>query len=289
MRRIILISTLVCGLNCISQTDTVIYQPNSVFYFKGKVKNGEKIGNWYRYNEMDSIDLKLEFLIENRCKIYKELASIKIFWEGYFQFDSITLDGAYNYSDEKRKRQIFGQYCDGAKCGNWVTLSNYKFSGIETYNKQTENAARYFYSSENGNLKCLSEIDKSGKPNGIFYTFDDSLKIVENGYFLNGAKFGTWKYFNNGVLNCVGDYFPDYIYFNFELQIFTNKDGKPVKECFPSLHKQKFSIAENYYLKQGIWKYYNEKGDVVLIEKYDKGQLLKSKKIKPKKYFGNLR
>jgi antitoxin component YwqK of YwqJK toxin-antitoxin module len=109
--------------------------------------------------------------------------------------------------------------------------------------------------------KCKSEYTKH---DGVYITCYKNGKVMDEVYFVDGKKHGTFKcYFSDGVLHTYTEYVKDKKHGK---EIWFNSSGKIVDE-------KEFKNG----LLDGEYKYYYLNGNVKFIEGYRKNKLIYSK------------
>ena len=199
----------------------------------------------------------------------------------------------FNQTDAKGRRQ-----------GSW---RDFYPNGQLRYEGQFKNdkcKGTFKYYDEQGNLKATNEFDKTGNK-ALNTTFASNGRVIATGYYVNQKKDGEWKYFdvNSGQLRLVEDnkngkvsgwsrlYNPNNGKLAEETQFV---DGLPEGKCFkysdtgvmmmeclyhngllegPSktYYPSTALKEEGQYLKGekvGLWKTYNEDGDIIAEETF---------------------
>lgn len=199
----------------------------------------------------------------------------------------------FNRTDAKGRRQ-----------GPW---HDYYANGQLRYEGQFKNdkcKGVFKYYDEQGNLKATNEFDKSGEK-ALNKTYAANGRMIATGYYVNQKKEGVWKYFdaasgqlrlvednengkvhgwsrlynpNNGSLAEETQYvnglpegqchkFSDTGVLLMECQYRNGLLDGPTKSYYPSTAlKEEGQFAKGE--KVGMWKTYNEDGDVILEETF---------------------
>jgi antitoxin component YwqK of YwqJK toxin-antitoxin module len=172
-----------------------------------------------------------------------------------------------------------------------ATCNQFRF-----YDSMQTFRGRTYY--ENGHLSQVLNF-RNGKLQGE-YGLNDSLGIpIIVGQFFKGAKVGVWAYYHsNGQLRSRGSYYPKVLTFEWQGyfgehdsiavygldHIFIEKISysserysyySPPKELKGAESFSSGALPSCRYFKHGIWHYFNEEGDLVKTEKWDKGERVK--------------
>jgi hypothetical protein len=271
-----------------SQKDTTIFVKNSGIFYKGKILNDKKIGNWKKYNSHGKLLSFIEILDDdNKCKITYVFDDTTEYGYSYGLFfnDSIILDGKMELINEKEKSKTIYFFNKGQKIGQELHFNNDKLTSYHCYYPTTKNHL-YTPIKNNGNLNYVSFLNYKGFLNGPYTGFDDSMRVSESGSFNNGAKVGQWYYFRNGILESKGEYFPDLLYYKSQNDTvyIMNKDNIKAENIYSEKVIDIFiKVGTVLYLKTGKWEYNDELGNLIKLEYYNKGELIKVKKVKLKK------
>lgn len=156
---------------------------------------------------------------------------------------------------------------------------------------------KFYY--DTGNLKMVGLFDQSKKPDGLFKYYYPSGEIAKKDFFTKGNKKGKCtSYFKNGKVESYGKY-------NFKLfkgNRIESKQGKWVYYYDNGIKREEgvyyfreiifkedlFSKPSRYIgntpiynswkkdVKHGVWKYWDAQGNLIKIETYKKGQLIKT-------------
>jgi len=196
----------------------------------------------------------------------------------------------YYYSiepDSNKDDSLVYQIKDSTKSGEFKRFRSYAnrpYFLIETGFYENEKETGIWYFRDTVLKTTIITTYKNGQQNGveIHYFMDGKLKDSVN--FLNGKQEGNYKEFsNNGIVikDCnykggrLNDYYKEY-YPKGQLKLqgqYTQGNGY-IKVSILSigingsrfLTKNRF--IEDKPLKQGIWKYFNDKGQLIRTEKY---------------------
>jgi antitoxin component YwqK of YwqJK toxin-antitoxin module len=209
----------------------------------------------------------------------------------FAQSDSIVQNGHQVFYYPNGKIASEGTMRDGKPDGYWKSYDEYGNLVSEGNRKNFQLDSLWKFYDENGKLK-LSITYKNGKKNGYRTTYledrilvDSFANDVKNGYskvlypdgklkritpFKNGLEDGVEKeYAEDGRLIMIATYTNGFLrhreYMN-ALDDLGRKQGL-WKEFYPD---GKLKMAGNYLngLKHGYFKYYDEEGNLIKIEKY---------------------
>jgi len=184
-----------------------------------------------------------------------------------FNSDSILIENGYSKSID-----INGRY---NVCKFYYDSGELKMVGSFNYKKQPNGLFKYYYL--NGNIaKVDSFVQGNKKGEAINYYENGQVESKGNYNTLlwEGSsvesKIGKWVYYyENGNKKAEGCFYFKKVLFKEDL--FENP-SKYVEDV-PVYYSWKKDV------KHGKWRYWGETGNLVLIEKYRLGKLIKSKKI----------
>lgn len=264
-----------------AQSDTVINNREGFAEFKGKVHNGKKVGVWNQLDKDGNVYKIITYSSDNSTFIAKRFFTpFKI-----YNTDTTYLKIEYQgYVSNNGEELLDGKYIIYYNTGN----VNQKFY-YENNNRHGSAVAYY----KNGNLSLKSNYCM-GILNGEWVKYYENGNIKEKGTYFNGEKLGLWEeYYENGKLKSKGDLISNFHlikykdFINFEL-IVTDKQGAAItpenytEQMKSTLEMLKNSVRISFpykmYLKDDLWKYYNEQGNLINEEIYKNGVLLDTKK-----------
>ncbi|MEX2485560.1 MAG: hypothetical protein WED10_13395 [Brumimicrobium sp.] len=261
--------------------DTVIQSGDNLSYFKGKIKGGKKIGSWTEYDSLGTQLNTIIFLSDGKhCKVIPAFLnrgdSSEI--EAYFIGNDIVFHGTYLIYLKDKNSKEEGEFKFGKKTGQWRYYENNILRSVHYYNPNGFTTINF---NEVGKLMSSYKANENYKQDGFYIKLNDSSRIESIGNFKNGCKVGEWSYYSNGTLKSRGGYYPDCLTLKgMDTLFLVNKDGVKAKKLYSKSVLNSFVINDQIlYLKDGCWKYYNE-GSLFREELYEKGKLIKVKKVK---------
>jgi antitoxin component YwqK of YwqJK toxin-antitoxin module len=203
------------------------FYPNGSLKLEGEYKNGKKEGDWKEY-------------FENGV-----LKESRQFWEGKKTGISVI------YQESGEKTQILFHF--GGVLKESHQLKNDLLHGDKKYFK--------------GGILIGSSTYENGKIiNGQWDSYNEELKLYEEGNYLNGKKDGLWEFYLNPPLSRTKNETPieKGKYLN------GNKEGK-----WEFFHKNGQLKEKGNYLngeEEGVWEYFDEKGSFQYTKKFENGQ-----------------
>lgn len=179
----------------------------------------------------------------------------------------------FNKTDKQGRRQ-----------GQWV---DFYANGQKRYEGQFKNdrcTGEFKYYDEKGNLKAINTFDRSGEK-ALNKTFDPNGTLVATGNYINQKKEGEWRYFSrdNGKLILVEENKNGKIHGNstvyyetgmimMERQFIDNQLEGHAKVYYPSgALKEEGDYHKGE--KTGVWKTFNEDGDIISSENFSAPEL----------------
>lgn len=277
--RVLIIVFLFCIIKPSSaQIDTIILnmQFNYIEY-SGKIYKGKRIGTWHQYNQNKDILKEIMYFDNNTFECKKYHANFSKITGEASQYVSSIYSG---YIDSAGNEISHGSYTTFYPSGKKMAESNY-------LNGKINGQYITFDKNEDTIMNCLY---KNGMLNGYYKEYFQKSKVKISGEYSKGKKNGLWiEFYNNGTTKEKGNYLPvfytlqykDFIQFRFIVFDQNNKIidtlnyTSQIKETINWL-KQVTGVKMPYkmHLKEGIWKYWNEKGVLIKKEKYKKGKLI---------------
>jgi len=273
MKQLIFITILLSFFEIRAQ-DT-IYSKSGFVKFIGNSKENQKVGFWYEFNEKADTINKIQFLSDNKIKIYP-IKTNKYAIEyvyGFFRNDSLIKEGEY-YRKEKSS-VTEGYYVNNNLYGTWKHYENGKLFAIDIYGKGTNIQTLFF---KDNHLTVIANTE-----DGLSVIFDKKGYLKELGEYKNNCKVGIWKYYKQGILLEQGRYFNDYITVKQigkqKKWFIVNKEDKLAESIFSKKIIESFvkNNGKRYYLKDKKWKYWNLEGVLIKEEIWNKGELVETK------------
>jgi len=240
------------------KSDTVQYPNDTViiFNFDGKIKekgymlNNMKEGLWtsYAFGEKTS---ESEYCLGQQCgytKLYED-DKPRFVW-GYALIQKIN-DSLY-WSITKRQDYKKGVgYLISVPSGIWAEYySNGQVEDSGRYEvRKTARDTLFFRKQRKGTTDYNTEVDTA---------------INENSF--SSIRAGNWvEYYKNGQLKSIGEYYPIEFTISFS-EVISDSSGN-----------FKYSTSYSpYYFKDKTWKYYNECGELIKEEYYEKMRQVKT-------------
>lgn len=174
-------------------------------------------------------------------------------YEGQFKNDMPT--GEFKYYDEQGQLKATNDFDKSGTRALNKSYVNGRLVATGYYLNQKKDGEWRYYSKENGKLLLVEE-NKDGKPHGSSRVYNPlNEQLAEEVQYVEGLRQGQGKqYYDSGVLMM-------------ECQYKDNLMDGPAKSYYPSgALKEEGSFAKGQ--KVGVWKTYNEDGDVVSTENY---------------------
>ena len=103
----------------------------------------------------------------------------------------------------------------------------------------------------------------------------DSVKYKSKGRFRNNNEIGKWKYFENGK-KVKKEIFKE----NYTIKTFYHPNGKIASTGHTKTNENAKML---HWFYDGIWKFYDEKGQLIRIKIYKNSDLISDKEQPPKK------
>lgn len=266
----IIIILIFFPLSIFSQNDTIIEVvsgKNNKIVSQGKIKiDGERIGTW-----LELIYHKGLITYINKVNYYLPNKYI----EESYNIELKLKSKHYGYINEKNEKIMDGKYYAYGAEDNIIWVATYKDGKINGSYKEYNDKSIVLVETEK----------KEGKFDGAYKNYFDNGNLRSSGVYKNGNKVGHWSYYwENGSLYSEGEYVYGYynVYINTDEIIF--KDSNDVR----IIKKEKINTGNmnilkdedlccvypaKFYLKNGIWKYYDENGVLIREEKWRNGKL----------------
>ena len=251
---------------------------NNNNYLLGVVENNLKQGLFKELNTNDEVIS------------YRFYKNDTLFYKG--NYDSLNnKTGKWIYYWENGNIKIEGEYLQNLKTKEWKYF--YKNGNIQqkgTYIKNLPNGLwEWWY---DGRRKRRTEEYLNGRENGIVNEYDTNGVIITYGEYVYGEREGEWYYIMNDYKE-KGNYIGgmktgkwEKTYLNKNQIKFTGEYindtpiGKHI-EYFPNgLIRQIGKYRDGQ--KEGEWKIYNQKGEIILTQLFKRGVEIKREGVKIK-------
>ncbi len=202
--------------------------------------------------------------------------------KSFSQYDTITFKLPLPYKDT-----LF-RYCNGQKCNGIVidTFENGKIKFKSFYNNGQLDGIETGY-FQNGNIRAIEKYDMGKFIGTWFYYYENGNINAEYNYeYSNDKSSKSITYYLNGIIETKEEFTKDFdllYYYSF------NEKGDTTYKCIPIDFKKKIYEFISYYdnglieysgqiqekteegqKKIGIWKWYDEKGQLIKEEKKSK-------------------
>lgn len=253
------------------------YYDNGIVKWEGTYNYlGEKEGTFKNYNKKGDLETAFIYskgLLLAKGKLNKAGERIEE-WEFYYPDSSLRAKGNYNeglridlwmFYHSNGKIEQKGKYMKGEKPhGDWIWYHpNGEIWREEGFWKGKEEGMAVEYNDTGGVVSKGEYID--GKKDGIwFYQMNDHK---EEGKYIEGNRNGEWVYtFQNGRTNFKGSY------------VNGDPDGRHIY-YYPN---GKIKREEYYELgyEEGVWRSYDEMGNLILTSQWEGGREIKLDKKK---------
>jgi len=278
MIKLIILFFIIFSGYSFAQNDSTAYFVNGQVKLYGKLKDGKRIGNWTFFQETGDTNAILHYLGDSvkQGKIF--FADTTGLIQNEFCFKKSNVENTLKENDFSVVE--YSIYEDSLA----HTIQNQIF--FED-NYQTGVWKSYF---SNGKLSMIINY-KDGYLHGEWKQYYKNGKIMTEGYFKENAKIGTWKsYYKNGIPRTEENYLPEVLVFlpsglSYEkIKIIGNKN-KTLREDIASIiidefkdeNKSFFELPRVIYLKDSLYKYWNEQGILIREEFWEKGILKETK------------
>lgn len=202
--------------------------------------------------------------------------------------DKIYYSG-YLFNGDKRKLFNFQTSVSSNKKNGWFnyfdTLGMRSFSILFVDGNATQMSFKTVDS-----LVFTFTIDKD-LLNGVHSVYYDNGNIKDYGYYKNNARSGEWRFFySNGNVESEGSYEDEYSKIIYDpasrnmvtlnryldtvrVELFTQKIYDSLRQAVHEEWDIMFPL--HLHKRIGVWKFYDEKGQLLRSEIYDKGKLIK--------------
>lgn len=253
-------------------------------YKRGSFNNGNRLGKWKYFDEVDNEYNNIEYFKNNVIMSLGVIQNNKNNgkWTTYFSSGQVQSKGEYLDGKENGiwKYYLMDDSYKSAnyKNGNIVSDWNYfdengaKYTEVEFHpnkiiktlgmKKGKNNEGRWTHYYQNGGIQSIGYF-KVGNRDGKWTWYHENKKLESMGFYKDGYKSGRWVlYYNNGQLKNVGEF----------------KDRKRIGKWL-SYYKNGQIESEGKYInrmKEGEWIQYYESGKVKRIGKFEAGELIES-------------
>lgn len=254
------------------------------------IKIGEK--SWCQYGHWKYWDQKGNLTYEE-LSLRDSIGTRFIYQNLPYRHQSLKNGNGY-YFERSHTDSIIYEIKDSLRNGyykKWVTVNNSKSYYLSEIGFYTNNEKDGFFIDyyKNGKVKSIIEYNKF-ENNNTFLSFYDNGNPMESGQKINYINIGLWKYWNkNGKIIKECNYSNGKLKGNYK-EYFSNGNVKlngiythiqlvdtAQMEDFdnPGCFYDYVFLNNEYPVKDGEWKYFNEQGILVRTENYNKGELIK--------------
>ncbi|MCF8369530.1 MAG: hypothetical protein K9G76_10845 [Bacteroidales bacterium] len=180
-------------------------------------------------------------------------------YEGHFKDDQPIGKFIYYYPDGKTK--AIANFSDNGKYSQTTTLHYTGNIMTEGFYKEKEKDSLWKYYNMDGTI-LKKEFYRDNKKNGVWETYYENGQVSELTTWENDLKNGPWKqFFSDGQVKTQGSYNMD------------EKEG--IFEIFYPDGRLRIYGIYHQSERIGKWQYMNEKSQIVKIEYYEEGKLVK--------------
>lgn len=268
--------------------DLVIEKVNKVklevqrdYFDNGKAKSSVNVINGKKEGALKEFDASGNI---TAGKLYR---NNKLVGEGITDETGMQ-QGLWKYFYDDGSIRSEGKYKDGKKTEEWKFFFN--DNSIQQIGKYENDlpVSEWKWYFRNGKLRREETFIK-GKEEGLSSEYNDSLKRIATGNYVEGKKDGVWKY-NNGEYVAEGEYRDGnlsgewkQIYLNGKLA-FKGTYFEGMEEGEHLYYYETGKLKEQRYYKKGfrngLWKYYDEDGALILSITFEGDKESKVDKIK---------
>lgn len=247
-RRWFICLLIFANLKCYSQIDTIVYSSKTQIWEKGKMYLGKRIGEWTAYSTDSIVIKKMTYLQNNKVAVTE-------YYRGQNPREKYT---CFQVSDSNCV--LYGHYISFYENGKIGQEGYYDSNG------KGKGEWKFFY--ESGQLSRRMYFS-NGKLNRDFKSYYSNGSLKENGKYKEDNRFGRWfEYYENGRVKSIGSYIPETKIINYS------------EETVDSLKLNGYdtnylNFPMRIFLKRGEWKYWNERGDLIMEEKYSDGKRIR--------------
>ena len=247
-------------------------------FFRGSYSKGLETGIWDEYTREDYIHTKYNYYNGElngktvHFNTYNKRTEEKIFEDGILKnldiYDSLGVNLLRSY-------EIYDNEVYSLKCKKTSYYTDGRATQVYTLKKNDATPIDHKYFEFLFYLKTGKESDgTSGYMDGAYKFFDLKGNILIEGAYYKKEQIGVWKYYHYDENIIVEKVFSNNIGSLEKYSIMSSGElfsGKFVKKGENKKVQYEIKISDG--LRQGKSKYYDEKGDLVKTEKYEKGIL----------------
>ena len=281
-KHIILSFFLFLSLQVFSQTDYQVFNyPNGNISSEGTLRDGKPDGYWKTYYEngqLKSEGNRVNFLLDGVWRFFSETGDTTLI----INYNKGVKQGIrYTFSENEVLEEPFvkdlrsgegGRYDRKHRLLQTIIYKNGFEEGISPV-FDTLGVLKEIITYKKGfitNREVLNRYDKEGKKHGYWKTFFEDWSLHTECYYRHGLRDGFYKeYDKQGNLKKITKYVND-------IEQVQESGLKPLVmqyEYFPNGQvKREASFRDGK--KEGIWREFDEKGNVINSQTYNKGALI---------------
>ena len=279
---IIIVLFLLISLDGLSQTEYQRYTyPNGQISSEGTLRNGKPDGLWKTYYEsgqLKSVGKRTDFLLDSTWLFFKENGDTSLI----VNYKKDLKNGPrFTYSETDVLMEPFvndirlgeGQRCD--RKGHLLQTIKYVNGFEEGISPvfDTTGLLREIINYRKGFImtrEALNRYDREGKKHGYWKTFFEDWSLHTECYYRHGLRDGFYKeYDEKGNLKKITKYVNG-------VEQILESDMKPLivqHEYYPN-GKVKREASFRDDKREGIWREFDEEGNVIKSQTYKKGGLV---------------
>lgn len=278
----LLVILTVFSLKSFSQTDYHVFNyPNGQIASEGTLKDGKPDGYWKTYYEngqLKSEGNRVNFLLEGTWRFFSEAGDTTL----VVNYSKGTKQGIrYTYSETEVLEEPFvkdirmgegGLYDKRHRLIQTIQYKNGFEEGLSPVFDTTGTLQEIITYRKGFIIKreVLNRYDKEGKRHGYWKTFYDDWSLHTECYYRHGLRDGFYKeYDKNGNLKKITKYAND-------IEQIQESDLKPliVQHEYHPNGQVKREVSFRDGKREGIWREFDENGNVLRSQTYKKGALL---------------
>jgi len=278
-----LISLMLClSLNSFSQSDVHVFAyPDGKVSSKGFLRDGKPDGYWQTFYENGNIKSegnRKDFLLDGTWYFFSEEGDTTLV-VNYSQ--GLKNGNRFTYLPDEIQQEPFVR---DVKSGTGKRLDRkYRVLQLTTYEKGLEEGYSPVFDStgllkelltyKKGyvvNRETLNRYDFDGRKNGYWKTFYENWQTHTEQYYRHGKRDGFYKEYDaNGNLLTIKKYVND-------VEQVLASEMKPLKmqHEYYSNGKVKREVSYRDGKKEGVWREFDENGNVKCSQTYKKGKLV---------------
>jgi len=270
-----------------------LFYNNGKLFEKGKLKNKVHVDTVYRYNEQGEV---IKYHIHQKDTILYVYLKDGDYLEKYhsgktFEKGKLT-NGVFNDDwvryYENGQPEWIQEYVNGNGLVTWFFENGNISSKSYRVNRKPHGEVKHWY--ENGNLKEVSNW-KNGIQENLSAFFYENGQVQSKSNFKNGNFYGKSEYwYENGQLKILSFYIDDVLdgpYKQWKENGKLEVDGAYNNNLLSGMvlkYHSNGSVAvkgfvKNSYTPFGIWKDYNEQGNLTKKRYFENGNLIKEEKF----------